>query len=250
MRDPRLCLVLALADDELVMGHRHAQWTGVAPHLEEDLAFSSIAQDEIGHAVMWYGLAGELGYGDPDRVGLGRDCGEYRNAILCERPNRDWAFTLARQYCYDVADDVRLEALASSTWRAVTHTASALRREERYHLLHARTWLDRLANGPAAVRAKLAEGLAVVVGEAAGLFEALPSEGELVASGILPVPHDALLARWQAVITAELAPYGLDGVMTGLGGGLGGRDGRHSACFAELWEEMTRLYRAHPGARW
>ncbi|MGH8907189.1 MAG: 1,2-phenylacetyl-CoA epoxidase subunit PaaC [Egibacteraceae bacterium] len=250
MSEPRLTLLLALADDELVIGHRHLRWTGVAPHIEEDLAFSSIAQDEIGHAVVWLGLAGELGHQDPDQLGLGRSPDEYRHAVLCERPNRDWAFTLARQYCYDLADDVRLEALASSSWRAVANATGALRREERYHLLHARTWLDRLASGPQVARAKLAEGLTATVAEAAGLFEALPGEGELVAAGILPVGHDELLTRWRAVVGAELEPYGLGGVLKGLGGGLGGRHGRHSEDFTQLWEEMTGLYRAYPGARW
>src|SRR5918994_535549 len=83
-------LVLAVADDELVIGHRHSEWTGFAPHLEEDVAFSSIAQDEIGHAAALYGLLARLDDTDADAIALGRDAGEYRSAILCERPNRDW----------------------------------------------------------------------------------------------------------------------------------------------------------------
>lgn len=249
MSNLRLALLLALADDELVIGHRHARWTGVAPHVEEDLAFSSIAQDEIGHAVVWFGLAAELGFSDADALGLGRQPHEYRNAVLVERPNRDWGFTLARQYCYDTADDVRLEALASSSWRPVAAATGALRREERYHLLHARTWLDRLGNGPEAARRKLVEGLGAAFGEAAGLFEPLPGEEELVAEGILPVPHTELRERWQAMVAGELALLSL-AVPACLDGGLGGRHGRHSEDFAEVWEEMTGLYRAYPGVRW
>src|SRR2546428_1775954 len=95
--DPRLDLLLALADDELIIGHRHSEWTGWVPHLEEDLAFSSIAQDEMAHARLLYGLALPLmGDGwDEDRLALGREPAEYRNAVLCERPNRDWGYSLA-----------------------------------------------------------------------------------------------------------------------------------------------------------
>src|SRR5467141_3914111 len=117
--DPRLILLLSLGDDELVIGHRHSEWTGWAPHLEEDLAFSSIAQDEMAHARLLYRLAGETWpeLGDEDRLALGRAPNEYRNAVICERPNGDWGYTIARQYLYDRADAVRLEALASSAWR-------------------------------------------------------------------------------------------------------------------------------------
>jgi ring-1,2-phenylacetyl-CoA epoxidase subunit PaaC len=87
-------LLIALADDELILGHRHSEWTGFAPHIEEDVAFSSIAQDEIGHAAALYTIAAELTDDVPDRLALGREKSEYRNAIFCERPNGDWSYTL------------------------------------------------------------------------------------------------------------------------------------------------------------
>jgi len=287
--DPRIDLLLAMADDELVIGHRHSQWTGVAPHLEEDLAFSSIAQDEVGHAVVWYGLASELTGKDPDALGLGRQPDQYRNAILVERPNRDWGYTVARHYLYDTADDVRLVALADSAWRPVADATGALRREERYHLLHARTWLDRLAHGPVDARRKLGEGLVAAFGEALGLFEPLPAEGDLVADGVLPVPHAELLQRWLDMIAADFDALGLERVLeegatmadpefvptssgemeapatlsgphverrdrgwvpVGEFTGRGGRHGQHSEDFAEVWQDMTGTYRAHPGATW
>jgi ring-1,2-phenylacetyl-CoA epoxidase subunit PaaC len=292
MSDPRVDLLLALADDELVIGHRHSHWTGVAPHLEEDLAFSSIAQDEIGHALVWYELAAELTGKDPDALGLGRQPGDYRNAIIVERPNRDWGYSVARHYLYDTADAVRLNALAESAWTAVADATGALRREERYHLLHARTWLDRLANGPVEARSRLAEGLVTAFREALGLFEPIPNEEELVAEGILPRSHPELLQTWLDVVAADLTAAGLERVIeqgttleegefvptssgelvqsdAGMGltaphverdgdrwapvgefTGRGGRHGNHSDDFAELWAEMTALYREHPGASW
>jgi ring-1,2-phenylacetyl-CoA epoxidase subunit PaaC len=277
--EPRLQLLLALADDELVMGHRHSHWTGVAPHLEEDMAFSSISQDEIGHAVIWYSLAADLTGKDPDSLGLGRPADGYRNAILVERPPRDWGYTIARHYLYDTAEDVRLSTLADSSWSAVASATGALRREERYHLMHARLWVDRLANGPIAGRGKLVDGLIAAFAESPGLFEPVDGEDELVADGTLPASHAEQHTRWLEMVSAELTSLGLEHVMAGEahhsdgefvptssgelltdddetsgapadGQGLGGRRGRHSEDFADVWEEMTGTYRAFPGATW
>src|SRR5437016_123816 len=116
MAEPRSMLLLALADDELILGHLHAEWTGWAPHIEEDLAFSSIAQDEMAHARLLYELMGKDDGRNVDDLAFGRDPKEYRHAVLCERPNRDWGFSIARQYLYDTADAIRLEVLGDSSW--------------------------------------------------------------------------------------------------------------------------------------
>jgi len=250
--DPRALLALALADDEHVLGARHVQWTGVAPHLEEDLAFSSIGQDEIGHAVVWYSLAAERTGSEPDVLALGRRPDEYRHAVLVERPNGDWGYTIARHLLFDLAEDVRLPVLAASSWTALGDATGALRREERYHLLHARAWLTRLAGGPPEARARLRAGLAAAYPEAVGLFEPFAAEGELLADGTLAVASEALRERWDGAVAAELAPLGLgDVVDRGLRPAApGGRQGHHSADFTELWTEMTALYRSDPAARW
>src|SRR5207245_8651410 len=158
--DPRLALLLALADDELIIGHRHSEWTGWVPHLEENLAFSSIAQDEMAHARLLYGLAFPLmGEGwDEDRLALGREPAGYCNAVLCERPNGDWGYSLARQYVYDTADDVRMRALASSSWRELADVVAVVRLEEAYHLDHARQWFRRVTEGPVGARTRRAAG--------------------------------------------------------------------------------------------
>src|SRR5213594_2501301 len=158
--DPRIALLLALADDELIIGHRHAEWTGWAPHMEEDLAFSSIAQDEMAHARLLYGVAGR----DEDSLAFGRQPEEYRNAVLCERPNGDWGYSLARQYLYDTADAVRLAALVHSAWKELADVVALMRLEERYHLEHARVWFQRMAGGASATaRDRLATGLTAAV---------------------------------------------------------------------------------------
>jgi ring-1,2-phenylacetyl-CoA epoxidase subunit PaaC len=287
--DPRLALLLALADDELVLGHRHAEWTGWAPHLEEDLAFSSIAQDEMAHARLLYELAGGLTNESEDDLAFGRRPEEYRNAVLCERPNGDWGYTVARQYLYDTADAVRLEALAGSSWNELADLAKLMQMEETYHLDHGRAWFDRLAVGPLEARNRFAAGLAKAMGEAVALFEPLPGESELVDQAVLPRPSEELLSDWLRTLGETLEAASLDYVLEHhgpLGGemvptssgeiqaeaeqlqapglvrrdgvwmhegrfeGAGGRHGRHSEDFTALWEEMTQLHRAHPGATW
>jgi ring-1,2-phenylacetyl-CoA epoxidase subunit PaaC len=285
--EPRLSLLLALADDELVIGHRHSEWTGWAPHLEEDLAFSSIAQDEMAHARLLYELAEPLAGRGPDALALGRRPEEYRNAVICERPNRDWGYTIARQWLYDEADDVRSSALESSSWKELQDALAVIRLEERYHLDHGRMWFRRVAEDGVTARDRLAAGLEVAVPEAMALFESLPGEEALLSDGVVPRPSAELLGEWLERIGSDLESVSLDYVLTRharlgefvptssgeveerdeltipgverregrwvhLGGfaGTGGRHGRHSEDFGPLWEEMTALHRAFPGASW
>jgi ring-1,2-phenylacetyl-CoA epoxidase subunit PaaC len=275
--DSLISLLTALADDELIIGHRHSEWTGHAPHLEEDVAFSSIAQDEIGHAATFYSLISESGGDDPDGLAFGRAAGDYRNAILCERPNTDWAYSLARHWLYDHADATRLEALEDSAHEGLRAVVTKLRREERYHLLHADTWMRQIARGPIEGRARLMDSLPVAFGEARGMFESIEGEDEAVKEGWLPVPSPELGARFFARAADALDELGLPAefaariddtaeFVASSSGDLiaaedngrherheawtGGRRGRHSADFNALWDEMTSTYRENPGARW
>jgi ring-1,2-phenylacetyl-CoA epoxidase subunit PaaC len=109
-------LLLTMADDEFVMGFKDSEWTGIAPMLEEDVAFSSLAQDEIGHARVWYEMRGVLTGEDPDRTAFHRQASEYRHARLLDTPRYGWAFTITRRWLYDTADAVRLAALAESSF--------------------------------------------------------------------------------------------------------------------------------------
>lgn len=250
--DPRLSLLLALADDELILGHRLSEWTGWVPYIEEDLALSSIAQDEMAHARALYEIVSSLDGRSVDELALGRAPADYRNAVLCERPNRDFAHTIARHWLYETADDIRLGALETSTFKDLREVVSVLRLEEQFHLEHAATWFHRLAAGPDDARHRFAAALGATIGEARAMFEPLPDEASLIADGTLPRAHETLLAEWLARIGHGLNEAGLNEVLAGEAGasGAGGRSGRHSEDFAPLWEEMTALYRAHPGVRW
>ncbi|MDQ3916018.1 MAG: phenylacetate-CoA oxygenase subunit PaaC [Actinomycetota bacterium] len=279
MSDALVSLLTALGDDELILGHRHSEWTGYAPHMEEDVAFSSIAQDEIGHAAAFYSIAAGLTGGSRDALAFGRDPGEYRNAIVCERPNREWGFTLARHWLYDNADDVRLAALEESSHPDLAALARKIRREERYHLIHADTWIKRIVHGPVEGRTKLVDAVSEAYPETLGLFEPVENEDAAVAEGLLPISSGELLQRFVERTATALDALGLptearaladetaefvassSGDLIERDGGeqpeplvrpaaLGGRSGRHTDDFKELWDVMTVTYRSHPGASW
>ena len=137
-------LLLGLADDELVLGWRDSEWTGIAPLLEEDVAFSSIAQNEIGHARAVY----ELLTDDADALAFDRRPEEYRCAPLVELHLLDWAHTIARRWLYELADELRIAALMQDDDPAVAGLAAKINREEVYHRLHAELWRERLAEAP------------------------------------------------------------------------------------------------------
>jgi ring-1,2-phenylacetyl-CoA epoxidase subunit PaaC len=137
-------LLLGLADDELVIGWRDSEWTGIAPVLEEDVAFSSIAQNEIGHARAVYELLGD----DPDALAFDRPLAEYRCAPLVELRLLDWAHTIARRWLYETADEIRIAALMQDDDPAVAGLAAKINREEAYHRMHAEMWRERLQDEP------------------------------------------------------------------------------------------------------
>lgn len=276
MSDASVALLLALGDDELVLGHRHSEWTGWAPHIEEDVAFSSIAQDEIGHAAAYYALAGDIVGKRADEIAFGRDPDDYRNASICERPNGDWAYTLARHWLYDHADDLRLETLRNSSNQQLAQLATKMQREERYHLIHADMWIKRIAHGPVEGRTKLIEALASAYPDALGIFEPIEGEEAALEEGLLSSSWKEMQQRFTERIDAALDELGLSSrvkptshnaeFVASSSGDLiegdgdiqqpevndpsGGRAGRHSEDFMKLWEEMTLRYREEPEARW
>ena len=132
-------LLLGLADDELIIGWRDSEWTGIAPMLEEDVAFSSIAQNEIGHARAVYELLAD----DADVLAFDRAPDEYRCAPLVQLHLLEWAHTIARRWLYEVADEIRITALMDDV-----PVAAKINREEIYHRMHAEMWHERLRNEP------------------------------------------------------------------------------------------------------
>lgn len=278
MSDALVSVLTALADDELVLGHRHSEWTGFAPQIEEDVAFSSIAQDEIGHAAAYYSIIASVGGDDPDRLALGREPDGYRNAILCERDNQDWSYSLARHWLYDHADAIRLESMETTAHDELRALVNKMRREERYHLIHADAWIKRVAQGPVEGRTKMIDAITSAYEDAMGLFEPFEMEDEAIKEGWLPVPSSELRHRFVDRVTKALDELGIPthfqeradtsaefvasssgdliagdgkkGAAEPAHDGLGGRTGRRSPSFDSLWNDLTAMYRIHPGATW
>lgn len=251
-------LILALADDEFVLGFWDSEWTGIAPALEEDVAYSSIALDEIGHARALYDLLADLTGRTPDEIAYARGPEGFRQARMLDLDRGDWAQSIARRYLYDTADAVRLVALARSSYRPLANLLAKVRREEVYHLQHFDTWLRRLS-GDAAGRARLTAALDALWPPALDLFTPPAGEEALLRAGILPRPFAALRAEWLAALAPIFADLGLalparpdeSGVyQPTIAPVAGGRTGDHAPAFRRLWDEMTMVYREEPGATW
>ncbi|MEA2608371.1 MAG: ring,2-phenylacetyl-CoA epoxidase subunit PaaC [Chloroflexota bacterium] len=241
-------LIRSMADDEFVIGFSDSEWTGIAPLLEEDVAMSSLAQDELGHAAALYGLLGELTGTDPDALAYDREPGAYRHCRLLDHGRGDWAMAIARRFLYDSADAIRLEALAGGSWAPLAELVGKLIREERYHRMHAGAWLDRLARDDGEARARLIVALKELGPDASTVFTPLPDERALTEIGILAAPMAELEDRWRASIGPILA--GLDlpmppDAMDPAGGRLD-----HGEPFRWLWGEFTSVRRAEPGVTW
>jgi ring-1,2-phenylacetyl-CoA epoxidase subunit PaaC len=210
VNEPVRQLLLEIADDELVLGWRDSEWTGIAPVLEEDVAFSSIAQNEIGHARALYQLLSE----DADALAFDRAPDEYRCSQLVElRFVPDWARTIARRVLYEAADELRIERLKASTDAPVAGLAAKIDREEAYHRMHAEMWRGRLRDEP-----RFQEALAELWPYALGLVE--------------PELRHALATRFEL---EEVEPI---------------ERGSHAEDWPALWDEMTMVRRSIPGAAW
>jgi ring-1,2-phenylacetyl-CoA epoxidase subunit PaaC len=224
MTQERVRALLEIADDELILGWRNSEWTGIAPFLEEDVAFSSIAQNEIGHARALYELvARELGT-DADALAFDRPPEEYRSSPLVELRRLEWARTIARHWLYETADAIRLEALKQSGDPEIAGVAAKIDREEVYHRIHAEMWIDRLLASDNA-RPRLDEAIEELWPYALGVLD-----DELRPELVRRV--EATLGRSMPAV--EPVPRG-----------------RHEKELAELLDEMTMVRRSAPaGARW
>jgi ring-1,2-phenylacetyl-CoA epoxidase subunit PaaC len=195
--------LLALADDELILGHRDSEWCGHAPILEEDIAFANLAQDEIGHAALWYRLLEQISDARTDDVIFRRKAKNYRCAQLVALPKGDWAHAMLRQYLFDAAEAVRLPGLAASTYAPLAETAAKIRTEEVYHLRHTQAWVRRLGLGTVESHGRMQAALDVLWPYALQLFVPLTEEAALVAAGLVPEAAEVERA-WMALVRETL----------------------------------------------
>ncbi len=239
---PLARLALGRADDVLILGHRLSEWCGHAPMLEAELSIANLALDLIGQARALYALAAEAegaGRSEDDFAYL-RDERGYRNLLLVEQPNGDFARTMVRHFLYSAFIDPWWRATAASN-SPLADIARKAEKESAYHLRHAGEWVVRLGDGTAESHRRAQDALDFL----------WPYTGEMFApdsSGLAPDPA-GIRPRWEANVAAVLAEATLtrpdDGWMQE-----GGREGRHSEQFGRLLAELQHMARSHPGASW
>lgn len=240
--------LLALADDELILAHRNSEWCGHAPILEEDIAFANIAQDELGHAGLWYALLQQLDGSDPDRLVFFRPAEAFRHVRMVELPNGDWAFSMLRQFLFDSYEMLHLQHLAGGAFAPLAQAAAKAHREEIYHLRHTRAWVQRLGLGTAESRRRMQAALDALWPHARQLFRASGSDSLLVEAHIMPSLarlHDA----WLEEVVPLLTSSGLNVPQDESRAVQDGREA-HTEHLAALLEELQSVARMDPDAVW
>jgi ring-1,2-phenylacetyl-CoA epoxidase subunit PaaC len=243
-------LLYKMADDQLILGHRNSEWTGMGPLLEEDIAFSSMAQDKIGHSLSLYTILHQLGESDPDTVAFTRNANQFHNCILVELPNQEYDFSLIRHFLFDTAEALRFEALTKSSYEPLAQLSAKIRGELRYHTLHANTWIKQLGAATPESIERLQRSLEYAMPYAMGIFEESPYEKEIIAEGIFE-GESKLKEKWLAKIQSVLSQTQLImpdiKLITPVPGG---RTGKHSEHLQPLLDEMSEVFRTDPGAEW
>jgi len=248
--EPRFEYLLRLGDDALVLGQRLSEWCGHAPALEVDLSLANFALDLIGQATLFLGYAGEVEgkNRDADALAFHRDALAYRNCLMVEQPNGDFARTIARQFLFSTMHELLLDGLARSTDPRIAEIAAKGVKEVRYHAELAGDWVVRLGDGTEESRRRMIDGLDWHWRFVDELFQLDAVEESLAADGVA-VDRTALRPTYDARIAAVLESATLE--MPKLPrAALGGRVGHHSEHLGHLLAVMQHLPRSYPDARW
>ena len=247
---PLVLYALRRADDALVLGHRLSEWCGRGPALEEDMALANIGLDLLGQARSLYAYAAEVEAAGHDEDGYAylREAPQYRNLLLAELPNGDFARTILRQFLYAAFADPYWRAMMRSTDPTLAAVAAKSEKETAYHLRHTAEWVIRLGDGTAESHRRIAQALDELWPYTGEMFEADAAERELIDSGAVLDPA-AFRAEWERTVADILSQATL--AMPAAGWmQKGGRTGRHSEHLGHLLAEMQSVARAHPGATW
>jgi ring-1,2-phenylacetyl-CoA epoxidase subunit PaaC len=246
----RFEFLLRLGDSALVLAQRLSEWVGKGPVLEEDIALANVGLDLIGQARMWLSYAGEVeGAGrDEDALAFRRDAHQFRNALLCEQPNGNYADTTARQFLFDHWHVLMLRALERSSDAGVAEIAAKAVKEVRYHVERSTDWVIRLGDGTDLSHARMQSAIDALWPYAGELFAADAVDEAMAREGVAP-DLGSLAGPWRAAVSEALVEATL-AVPVEAWAQRGGRQGRHSEHLGHLLTEMQFLQRAYPDARW
>lgn len=244
-------LLYKMADDALVIGHRNSEWTGIGPMLEEDLAFSSMAQDKIGHAQALYSILNTLfGEADPDTLAFKRQERDFRSCQFVELPIGEYDFSIVRQFLFDHAELLRYDMLTQSSFQPLAQLAKKVKGEIKYHVMHGDTFVKQLGNGSEESKARLQSALNYAWPYALGIFERDETDAELISEGVF-AGEDELKTRWLQKVTPVIEAAGLKVPATDESKIVyGGRKGFHSEYLKQMLDEMTEVTRTDIDAEW
>jgi ring-1,2-phenylacetyl-CoA epoxidase subunit PaaC len=250
--------LLRLGDTDLVLAQRLGEWVGKGPVLEEDIALTNVGLDLLGQARLWLSYAGEVearfaGQGrSEDQLAYLRDGTAYRNVLLAEQPNGDYAVTTARQFYFDQAHALLLRELARSRDERVAAIAAKAQKEVAYHLERSADWVVRLGDGTEQSHARMQQALDDLWPYTGEMLAGDAVDVRLAEAGMAPDPA-TLRDEWLANVGAVLADATLTlPAATWMQGarGRGGKQGVHTEHLGHLLAEMQFLQRAYPGAQW
>lgn len=251
---PLLDYVLRLADNGLVLAQRLSEWVGKGPILEEDIALTNVGLDLLGQARLWFGYASEVearatGHGrSEDQFAFLRDAHEFRNLLLVEQPNGNYADTIARQFLFDQWHLPLLRALSKSSDARIAEIAAKAAKESTYHVERSAAWVIRLGDGTPLSHERMQQALDDLWSYAGEMFVTDEAELALVAEGVVPDVR-TLRAGWDAAVDAVLREATLDRPADPFVR-KGGKQGVHTEHLGHMLAEMQFLQRAYPEARW
>ena len=247
---PLVLYALRRADDALILGHRLSEWCGHAPMLEEDMALANMGLDLLGQARELYSYAATAeGKGnDEDKFAYLRDVRQYRNLLLAEQPNGDFAHTIVRQFFYAAFADLYWRAMMKSSDATLAAIAAKSEKESAYHLRHSSEWVIRLGDGTTESNARAQAAIDDLWSFTGEMFEADDSERSLIEAGAAIDPA-RLRPRWLEMVSAVVSEATLALPNTGWMQ-KGGRSGRHSEHLGHLLSELQSMQRTFPGASW
>lgn len=243
-------LLYKLADDLLILGHRNSEWTGLGPLLEEDIAFSSMAQDKIGQSLEFYKILHQAGESDPDTLAFLRNADLFHNCQFVELPNAEYDFSLIRHFLFDMAEIIRFEMLSNSSIEIIAQAAKKFKGEIKYHVMHAESWIQQLGSATEDSINRLQKSLDYALPYALGIFEESKYEEVLINEKVFG-GEKALKEQWEPRIREILETTSL--VLPNfenLTPVYGGRYGDHTEHLQLLVDEMSEVFKVDPKADW
>jgi ring-1,2-phenylacetyl-CoA epoxidase subunit PaaC len=240
-----------MADDQLIIGHRNSEWTGIGPFMEEDIAFSSIAQDKIGQSLAIYNILHEqLGEADPDTIAFTRDEKDFKCCHLVEYPIGEYEFSLMRNFLFAHAEYLRFEMLSDSSYEPLTKVAKKFKGEVKYHIMHGDNWVTKLGNANDESHSHMQSALNDTFNLALGIFEPGEFENQLIEMKVF-AGEEILKGKWMEIIKPILEKASLKlPSEKDWQPAIGGRKGYHTEFLKPLLEEMSEVFRIDIKAEW